>query len=412
MRVPACIPSFFFYPLSVVDYTDDSEGMNENFTVVWDGTDLTVTGYGTLYWDFAWTGLKTLTIIPEGGAISINPIAFSDKDTLETVTVNGPVDSIGGYAFENCIALGAVTVNGSINSIGDSAFFGCNALKTVTVNGSVGPIGTMAFEGCSSLETIAIESSIDSIGDSAFENCIALGAVTVNGSINSIGDSAFFGCNALKTVTVNGSVGSFGNGAFFYCMALKTVTVNGSVGLIGELAFNDCEILDTVTITGPITSIASDSFFMCIGLKTVNVFCTLDAEPGDSGYGYIAYYADTVNKFHSYSASYGWAEDGKTCTVHIACANSAEHNHDENADVTSAVKIQPTENEMGTTEYSVSGTYDGFAYSSTKDVQDIPATGRPAGLDNSILLIAVGGAIAAAALIGVALFLMRRRPSE
>ena len=43
--------------------------------------------------------------------------------------------------------------------------------------------------------------------------------------------------------------------------------------------------------------------------------------------------------------------------------------------MTSKVKIPPTETEMGTTEYSVSGTYDGFAYSDTKDVQDIPATG-------------------------------------
>ena len=78
---------------------------------------------------------------------------------------------------------------------------------------------------------------------------------------------------------------------------------------------------------------------------------------------------------HAYSATYQWADDGSSCTVHIVCANDAAHNHDINAQITTSVKIQPTATTNGTTEYSVSGTYDGFAYSDTKDVQDIPATG-------------------------------------
>ena len=78
---------------------------------------------------------------------------------------------------------------------------------------------------------------------------------------------------------------------------------------------------------------------------------------------------------HAYSATYGWADDGSSCTVHIVCANDDAHNHDIDAQSTSSVKIQPTATTKGTTEYSVSGTYDGFAYSDTKDVQDIPATG-------------------------------------
>jgi hypothetical protein len=65
---------------------------------------------------------------------------------------------------------------------------------------------------------------------------------------------------------------------------------------------------------------------------------------------------------------------------------------------------------MGTTAYSVSGTYDGFTYSDTKDVQDIPATGKPGGNnDNTLLYIAAGGAVAAIALIGGAFFLLRKR---
>jgi hypothetical protein len=110
----------------------------------------------------------------------------------------------------------------------------------------------------------------------------------------------------------------------------------------------------------------------------VNVACPnpLNITEGDTSNGYVAYYASNVNLCHTYSATYGWSDDGKSCTVHIICANTANHNHDEPAAVTSTVKVPPTETEMGTTEYSVSGTYDGFAYSDTKDVQDIPPTGH------------------------------------
>jgi hypothetical protein len=64
---------------------------------------------------------------------------------------------------------------------------------------------------------------------------------------------------------------------------------------------------------------------------------------------------------------------------------------------------------MGTTEYSVSGTYDGFAYSSTKDVQDIPATGGSDGKKDNTVLYVIAGVAAAAVLIGGAAFLILRK---
>ena len=327
--------------LLVLDRTDDSGGYNEDFTWDRDGNDVTIMGHGTLAWDSAWSGLETLTIVPEGGAVNIEDGGFREKSTLKTVTIEGSVGSIGVYAFYDCRNLTAVTIEGSADSIRISAFNSCDDLTTVTIEGSM-----------------------DSIGVDAFENC-----------------------NNLTTVTIEGSGGSIGNQAFYACDALIVIT-----------------------ITGPITSIANDSFYDCKNLKTVNVHCTVDAEKGSTGNGYIAFFADTVNRFHAYSATYGWADDGKSCTVHIVCANTADHNHDESPAVTSTVKIQPTETTMGTTEYSVSGTYDGFAYSDTKDVQDIPATGGSGDgkKDNTVLYIAVGGAIAAIVLIG-GFFLLRRR---
>ena len=76
---------------------------------------------------------------------------------------------------------------------------------------------------------------------------------------------------------------------------------------------------------------------------------------------------------HNYSATYEWAADGSSCIVHLSCANDNTHNHDLSAEVTSSVKTAPAVGSMGTTTYSVSGTYEGFEYYSTKDVKDIPA---------------------------------------
>ena len=221
--------------------------------------------------------------------------------------------------------------------------------------------------------TLVPEGGTIDIKSNAFVNHGSLTTVTINGSVGSIGDSAFYECGSLTTVTINGSVGSIGVFAFRDCGSLTTVTINGSVGSIGTYAFRDCRSLTTVTVTGPITlPVPNTVFSACFNLKTVTVNCVVDVEAGGDGYGGIAKYATTVNKLHPYSSSYTWAEDGSACTVHLVCANNAEHNHDENATVTSEVKVQPTATEMGITEYSVSGTYDGFAYSDTKDIQDIP----------------------------------------
>jgi hypothetical protein len=146
---------------------------------------------------------------------------------------------------------------------------------------------------------------------------------------------------------------------------------------IGIEAFSSCDHLGTVTITGPITAIGGNAFFGSETLETLNIACNdpLNITAGSADNGRIAQHAVTVNHVHRYSATYTWADDRSSCTVHMVCANSSDHKHDEIPPVTSVVKIPPTATEMGTTEYSVSGTYDGFAYSDTKDVQDIPATG-------------------------------------
>lgn len=125
---------------------DESEALNEGYILDWDGNDLTATGSGDFQSDPGWTALENLTIVPEGGEVSIPDEAFQNNATLRTVTIQGSVGSLGGeHAFYNCDALETVIVHGSVGSIGFSAISYCGALTTVTIEGSVGHVGECAF---------------------------------------------------------------------------------------------------------------------------------------------------------------------------------------------------------------------------------------------------------------------------
>ena len=392
---------------------DGSDGINEGFTWERSGNDVTVTGHGTLEYDTAWDGLVTLTLKVEGGTASVKNNSFKNCGFLTAVTIDGSVGSIGDSAFLDCNILTTVTVNGSIDSIENYAFNDCDSLTSVTIDGSVGTIGNYAFNDCDSLTSVIVSGPMGTIGERAFEICDSLTTVTVSGPVGTIGERAFYSCDSLITVTIDGSVDSIGSSAFCFCKSLITVTIDGSVGAISDFAFSHCDRLSELTIAGPITSpISANAFESCSDLRTVNIACNdpQNITKWSSDNGHIAENADTVNHVHRYSASYDWADDGSVCTVHIACANTADHNHDENAAVTSTVKIPPTETEKGTTEYSVSGTYDGYAYSDTKDIQDIPATGGGSGgKDSNILIYVVIAVIAVLVIAGGAFLFIRSR---
>ncbi len=74
------------------------------------------------------------------------------------------------------------------------------------------------------------------------------------------------------------------------------------------------------------------------------------------------------------SAEYTWSADGKTCTVTLVCGRDHAHTITvPNVTVISSVKTAATTSSKGVTTYSVSGTYQGYAYSDSMDVTDIPA---------------------------------------
>ncbi len=344
----------------------------------------------------------------------IHNYAFSGCTSLASVTIPDSVTSIGWNAFSGCTSLASVTIPDSVISIGNDAFFGCTSLTAISVgtsnpnysseNGvlfnktktiliqypagktdmtytipdSVRSIGEGAFYGCTSLASVTIPDSVISIGNDAFRGCTSLAFVTIPDSVTSIGWNVFNGCTSLASVTIPDSVTYIGPAAFRGCTSLASVTIPDSVTSIGSSAFYGCTSLASVTIGNSVTSIGSQAFYGCNTLTSVDVPCNnaLNIEKESSDNGYVAYYAEEVQFHHNYSVSFEWSADGHACTVHVVCANDHDHDHDIDADVGSSVKVQPTCTAMGTTMYSVSGTYDGFDYASTKDVVDIPVLGH------------------------------------
>ena len=73
---------------------------------------------------------------------------------------------------------------------------------------------------------------------------------------------------------------------------------------------------------------------------------------------------------------WNWSEDGTSCTVTFTCQNNSEHKESPNVTVTSEVKTPATCTESGVTTYMATFEFNGEAYTDTKEIADIPATGH------------------------------------
>ena len=92
-----------------------------------------------------------------GNAITITKYIGAGGAVVVPEKISGlVVKIIGDTAFTNCNSLTSITIPNSVTSIGWAAFGLCPSLTNITMGNSVTNIGSMAFSTCMSLPNITI----------------------------------------------------------------------------------------------------------------------------------------------------------------------------------------------------------------------------------------------------------------
>lgn len=164
---------------------------------------------------------------------SIGDKAFSNWDTLYSITIPHGVKSIEEGAFAHCHKLCSVAIPESVLSI-DGAFTGCYQLGSVHID-SLESWCKIDFCTCSPFERmnqynirtlhinkeivdkIEIPISITEIKNHAFEG-FYIKSVIIPESVNNIGDWSFYGTHGFESIIIPNSVKFIGEGAFYDCI--------------------------------------------------------------------------------------------------------------------------------------------------------------------------------------------------
>ena len=126
---------------------------------------------------------------------------FANCSSLTTLNLrsNNSGATVGRYAFSDCESLSSVTFGTNVDNIDMGAFYACGNLVNVeAVN--VKNIGIMAFSN-NPTQSLNL-SNVEGIGSEAFKYNTSLSSVTIGEEIRIIGASAFTNCTYLKQVTI------------------------------------------------------------------------------------------------------------------------------------------------------------------------------------------------------------------
>lgn len=107
-----------------------------------------------------------------------------------------------------------------MTSIGFKAFSNCNSLTSLTIGKSVTSIGYQAFEGCSEITNVRF---VCENVDNWFSGYKKIKEIVFGNNVKEIGANAFYGCNGLTSVKIGNGVRKIGEKAFALCPELTDV---------------------------------------------------------------------------------------------------------------------------------------------------------------------------------------------
>jgi len=214
----------------------------------------------------------TLTIPSEIGGYKVTSIgryAFSNCQTLTTVTIPDGVTSLKYEAFYNCNTLITANIPASVTTIESSVFYTCDSLSSVKLPDGLTKIPYGLFSNCEKLTEVTVPDSVTVIESYAFSNCYKLSGFKMPPSVTSIGKFAFSSCESLTDITLPTTLTEINEKAFFGCESLTEIVIPDSVTFLGHSAFNDCKGLTKLTISSGIKEIKINTFFDCEKLTSV-----------------------------------------------------------------------------------------------------------------------------------------------
>lgn len=317
-------------PLFSLTVSASSTGYVGDCSWTLDGTQLTISGNGSMGYKTDWPWGKNITeLVISEGVTTIGIGAFMDCSKLKTVTLPNTLKIIDKFAFYGCSSLVSITIPENVIEIGISAFSCCSKLIDIVIPKSVNNIGESAFVDCDNLTSITVDpqnmqycsvdgilfdknkttlirypnnkkdisytipDSVKHIGNDAFSYCRYLEDIKAPDTVVSIGYNAIFYTQYYnnKSNYVDGilylgkhiidadeNYSSFSlrqdtkviaNGAFATCDNFKELTIPNGVVAIGGSAFSWCGSLEKIYIPKSVKTIGESAFYDCNKLKSI-----------------------------------------------------------------------------------------------------------------------------------------------
>lgn len=163
----------------------------------------------------------TLTYQTNGGTIMLTGFTGSPINVI----IPNFVTAVGSLAFSNCNTLHTITIPDSVDSIGPYAFYECGSITAANIGNGVTGVEPNTFYQCSDLRFLVFGSGVTNIADDAALNCVNLYRIYFLGNAPVATSLAFNG--HYPSITAYYLSGTTGWTAFSSNTSIPTKQLNG-----------------------------------------------------------------------------------------------------------------------------------------------------------------------------------------